>query len=134
MTHKAAFAQTIQMGIVAATIATGNMNTNVPTETIKIATAGEEGALITSLTAIPRETVTSTALYLFISKDGGATKHLLDSALMEAHTVDTTTAIVQTTFSNITKDMPVRLSLNDELYVGIGVSGNIAFTASSTDF
>ena len=134
-TFTAAFAQDTKIGTAVATLA-GTIDTDTPTNTVLITTAGADGALLTSLSAIPRATVTATALYLFVSNDGGTTKRLLDSALMEAHTVAATTAIPVTDFANISETTPIRLEANDELYVssGVALADGIVFTAQTTDF
>ena len=133
-TNTAAFAQTTKTGV--ATVTAADDLTDAPANTILLATAGADGAIFTKLTAIPRATVTASSLHLFISKDGGTTKKLLDSALMEAHTVAATTAVPQTIFTTITEDAPIRLETADELYVGSGVAlaGGIQFTGEWTDF
>ena len=134
-TFTAPFAQTTKVGTAVATLA-GTITDDAPTNTVLIATAGADGALLTSVTAIPRATVTASALYLFISKDAGTTKRLVDSALMSAHTVAVTTAIPVTDFTNISETTPIRLEAGDELYVssGVALAGGIVFTAQMTDF
>lgn len=135
ITHKAAFAQTPKIGTAEATAASV-ITTSAPTNTLLIATAGADGALLTNLTAIPRATVTASALYLFISQDSGTTKMLKDSVLMDAHTVAATTAIPVTDFADISPTTPLRLEAGDELYVstGVALASGIVFTAQTTDF
>jgi len=134
-TDTAPFAQTTKTGTAVATLA-GTIADDAPTNTLLIATAGLEGALLTSLKAVPRATVTASALYLFVSKDNGLTKRLVDSALMAAHTVAATTAIPVTDFANISDATPIRLEAGDKLYVSSSVAliGGIVFTAQYTDF
>lgn len=134
ITNTAAFAQTTKTGL--ATVAAADDLTDTPTNTILIVTGGTDGAMVTKLTAIPRATVTASRLDLFISKDSGSTKKLLDSALMTAFTVAATTAVPQTAFTRITEDAPIRLESGDELYVGSGVAlaAGIQFTAEWTNF
>ena len=134
-TFTAPFAQTTKVGTAVTTLA-GTITNDTPTNTELIQTAGADGALLTSLTAMPRATVTASALYLFVSNDSGTTKRLVDSALMEAHTVDTTTAIPVTDFTNISETTPIRLEAGDQLYVssGVALAGGIVFTAQTTDF
>lgn len=134
-TFTAPFAQTPQTATAIATTATASIDTT-PTNTQLLMTAGADGAILTRLWAIPRATVTATALYLFISKDGGTTKVLIDSELMAAQTVATTTAIAETAFGNYSETTPFRLSAGDKLYVGGGVtlSNGIVFRAEYTDF
>ena len=134
-TFTAAFAQTNITGVAEATLASV-VTTNNPTNTVLIATAGTEGALFTRLTAVPRATVAATALYVFVSKDVGATKMLVDSELMAAYTAATTTKIPKTTFVDINTTTPIRLAAGDKVYVSIAVAlaSGIVFTAELTDF
>jgi len=133
-TFTAPFAQTPQTGFAECTaVATPADDT---ANTILIGTAGADGALLTRLSAIPKATVTGTVLLLFISQDSGTTQHFVDAELLVAQTVDTTTAIAEYNFANISEDTPIRLKAGDELYVGItvAVAGGIGFTAEWTDF
>lgn len=135
-TATAPFAQTTKTETAVVTAAVGSINTSAPTNTSLIVTAGVEGALVTAISAIPRATATDNALYVFISKDSGATKELIGSVLLGAHTVATTTAIPVTKFSDVTESTPIRLEAGDQLYVGTGVAlaGGITFKAEWTDF
>jgi hypothetical protein len=134
-TFTAPFAQTPKTGIAVSTTATASIDTT-PTNTTLLVTAGADGALVTRLWAMPRATVTATTLYLFLSKDGGTTQRLVDTELMAAHTVATTTAIPETSFGNYSESTPFRLEAGDRLYVGVGVtlSNGIVFKAEFTDF
>jgi len=134
-TFTAPFAQTPKTGLAVSTTATASIDTT-PTNTTLLVTAGANGALLTRLWAIPRATVTATTLYLFLSKDGGTTLRLIDSELMGAATVNTTTAIAETSFGNYSESTPFRLEAADRLYVGVGVtlSNGIVFKAEFTDF
>lgn len=134
-TFTAPFAQTPKTAAAVATTATASIDTT-PTNTVLLLTAGSDGSIVTRLTAIPRATVTATALYLFISKDGGTTKNLIDSATMAAQTVATTAAISTTSFTSYSESSPMRLEAGDKLYVGGGVtlSNGIVFKAEYTDF
>lgn len=128
----AAFAQTPKT--LSATITGVDDLTSAPANTVIIATAGADGAIFTKLSAIPRATVTASSLHLFISRDGGTTKLLVNSALMAAHTVAATTAVPVTDFG-YTEDAPLRLEAADELYVGSGVAlaGGIEFNSEWSD-
>ena len=134
-TFTAPFAQTPKTGFAECT-AVSVLTSNTPTNTVLLATAGADGCIVTSVKAIPRDTVTATGLYLFISDDGGTTKMLVDSELMEAHTYAETTEIPETSFSKISETVPIRLEAGDELYVAIGVAttNGIVFKAEFTDF
>jgi len=91
---------------------------DAPTNTTLLVTAGTDGAILTNLHAMPRATNTAASLLLFLSKDGGTTKRLIDSALMPAATVNTTTAIQKTQFARFNELTPMRLEAGDTLYVG----------------
>lgn len=133
-TFTAPFAQTPKLSAV---VVTGADNlTDTPANTVLIETAGTDGALLTRLSAMPRATATASSLHLFVSQDSGTTKRLIDSALMAAHTVASTTAVPVTLFELITESTPIRLEAGDELYVGSGVAlgGGIVFKSEMTDF
>lgn len=134
-TFIAPFAQSPKTATAVATTATASIDTT-PTNTVLLMTAGAEGAILTRLWAIPRATVTATCLYLFVSKDGGTTKTLIDSELMAAATINTTTAIAETSFSNYSESAPLRLEAGDKLYVGgaVTLSNGIVFKVEYTDF
>lgn len=134
--HKPVFAQTPRTATAVVTTAVSDLTTNTPTNTVKLFTAGDNGAIVTSLTAVPRSTVTDSSLLLFLSKDGGTTKTLVASALMKAHTVATTTAIPATVFEDFSETEPLRIEAGDELYVGTAVtaSDGIVFTLQASDF
>lgn len=108
---------------------------DTPTNASLLVTAGAEGALVQLLSAIPRATVAATTLYLWISSDGGTTKRLFRTELMEAHTVAVNTKIPETDFG-YTEEDPLRLEANEELYVGIGVAlaSGIVFEGGWGDF
>lgn len=140
-TNTASFGTTAQNKSVVLTLA-DTVLTDTPSNTELIVTAGANplGALVTSLTATPRATVTATRMDLFISSDTGTTQRLWASVLMEAHTVAATTAIPSTAFTHpdgtaISADEPLRLKTGETLYVGAGVAlaGGIVVVSSWTD-
>lgn len=108
---------------------------DAPTNTQVLVTAGANGARVTRLTSIPRATVTATMLQLYLSKDSGTTKRLINSKLMAAHTVAATTAITQTDWG-YAEDNPLLLEAGDTLYVGQAVSlaGGISHMAEWGDY
>jgi hypothetical protein len=134
-TFTAPFAQTPKTATAVVTGAAAITN-DTPTNTVLLFTAGSDGAILTRLSAIPRATVTASSLVLFISNDTGTTKRLIDSELMAAHTVATTTAIPETAFANFSETAPLRLAAGDQLYVGsqVALAGGIIFRAEYTDF
>jgi hypothetical protein len=133
-TFTAPFAQTTRTATAVATAA-ATVADDTPGNTVLLATAGAEGAVLTRLTAIPRATVTASSLVLYLSKDGGTTQRLFDSKLMAAHTVETTTAIPVTEF-DYSESEPLRLEAGDRVYVGsrVALTEGIVFTAEFMDF
>ena len=133
-TFTAPFAQTPKTATAVCTAAA--TLTDTPSNTVLLVTAGSDGAILTRLTAIPRATVTASSLVVFISKDSGTTQRLIDSELMAAFTVATTTAIPETTFTTYSEGSPLRLEAGDRLYVGsqVALAGGIVFRAEFTNF
>lgn len=153
-THKAPFAQTPKVWTARATAAfaltgAGSLADSNPANTVLLDTpggagggAGTEGSIIVELYAMPQVTVTATLLVVFSSKDNGATKTPIASALMAAHTVSATTAIPPTVFKHangnpISETEPLRLEAGEKLYFGVGVAptgGGIVCTARPQDY
>jgi hypothetical protein len=133
-TFTAPFAQTPKTATAVCTAAAGVTN-DTPANTVELLTAGADGAILTRLTAIPRATNTASDLVLFISKDGGTTKRFMDSKLMAAYTMATTTATPVTAF-DYSETAPLRLEAGDKLFVGsqVALAGGIVFRAEFTDF
>lgn len=134
-TFTAPFAQTPKTATAVVT-AVATVTTDAPSNTVELLTAGSDGAILTRLTAIPRATVTASSLVLFISSDSGTTKRLIDSELMAAYTMATTTTVPETTFATYSETTPLRLMAGDKLYVGsqVALAGGIVFRAEYTDF
>ncbi len=134
-TFTAPFAQTPKTATAVATGAATVAN-DTPANTVELMTAGADGCIVTLVSAMPRATVTASCLALWLSKDGGATKRLIDSVLMSAHTVAATTAIPVTRFTTITEAEPIRLEAGDRLYCGsqVALASGIVFEAQYTDF
>lgn len=135
-TFTAPFAQVPKTSRALVTAAIASIASDAPTNTVKLLTAGANGAILTKLTAMPRATVTASSLCLFLSKDQGATKTLIDSELMAAYTLSATTAVPETAFGNISETSPIRLQALDEIYVGsqVALASGIAFFAQHTDY
>lgn len=135
-TYTAPFAQTPQNATAVTTGACADFDGDTPTNTVLLLTAGSEGGLLTKLTAIPRDTVTASNLMLFISDDSGTTKRLINSALLSTQTVDTTTPMTKTEFSDYSETTPLRLEALNELYVGnaVAASSGVVFFAEFTNF
>lgn len=132
----APFAQTPRTATAVTTAACVVGTNDTPTNTVLLTAAGAEGAILTNLSAMPRATATATSLLLFLSKDGGTTKRLIDSELLAAQTVNNTTAINEIQFSRYSEDSPLRLEANDQLYVGaaVALAAGIVFKAELSDF
>ena len=132
LVHKAPFGQTVRTFTAVATAAVGSLNTDTPTNTVLLATAGPEGLTINRLTAMTRATNTALALYVFLSKNG-TTKHLIMSKMAPAHTVAATTEIPVVEF-DVSALEDERLEAGDQLFVGIGATGSIVFRGSGMDY
>lgn len=123
----------------AAVVATlQNTNTDGTTGTYyEIFTAGADGAIVTSLIAYARATVTATACRLFISTDGGTTKSYMADLLMPAHTLANTTANagVVTFVNKLNPDSAIRLPANAKIYgtIAVALAGGIVFSAEYSD-
>jgi hypothetical protein len=145
-TFTAPFAQTPQTASAVATgvvslTSSGVEQSATITNSVLLLTAGADGSILTSLSAIPRATVTATALWIWSSTDGGTTKNLIASALMAAYTLAATTENTRTVFKHadgtvINETAPLRLAAGEKLYVGIGVAlaSGIMFNARYSDF
>lgn len=136
-TFTAPFAQTVNNSNVAlkdavagGTLITGDSVPNI----VLLFTAGTEGSLVTSITAIPRGNVSATLIYLFLSSDNGTSSRLIDSILIPTQTLSTTIAITPFSFTNYTEDYPLRLKANERIYAALSVSNNIVVSARGMDY
>lgn len=125
-TFTAPFAQTSKTGIETVTTATPAL----------ITTAGVDGAIFTSLSALPAGTVTASRLRLLLSKDSGVTKEFIRAAVLAAYTEDTTTAPTLVVFDAISESTPIRLEAGDELYIETSTAqaSGVTFFAEWTDY
>lgn len=146
-TFTAPFAQTPNAWDAVATTATpltgtGSVADDAPANAALLGTAGAEGGIVTEISAMPRATVTATALYLWSSTDGtGTIKRLVASALMPAYTLAATTENARTVFKHadgtvISESAPLRMKAGEKLYCGIGVTlaSGVVFSVRETDF
>lgn len=133
-TFTAPFAQTPKTATAVCTAA-ATVTNDAPTNTVLLLTAGAEGAILTKLTAMPRATVTASDLVVFLSKDGGTTKRMIDSKLMSAYTMAATTATPVTAF-DYSESAPLRLEAGDEIYVGsqVALASGIVFRAECMEY
>lgn len=111
---------------------------NTPTNTALLFTAGAEGAILTSLWAIPRGLVPAAiGLYLFRSPDGGGNKFLVDSEAMAVFsTFNGGLKIPKTKFTEYSELSAMRLGPGESLYGGIGVASTpgIVFFAQESEY
>lgn len=146
-TMTAPFAQTPNTASAVATTAValtpnGVDSSSTVTNSVLLMTAGADGCVITSLSALPRATVTASQLCVWSSTDSGTTKYLVASALMPAYTLAATTQNVPTVFKHpdnstvINETTPLRLKAGEQLYVGtlVTLSSGIVFNARYMDF
>lgn len=145
-TFTAPFAQVPQSSSAVATTAVSLTTSGVEqsatvTNSVLLCTAGANGSILTELSALPRATVTATALFLWSSPDG-VNKYLVATALMGAATLAATTQLVPTIFKHadnttlISETAPLRLAAGEKLYVGVGVTlaAGVVFNARFSDF
>ena len=107
-------------------------NTNPP-NTVKLLTAGQNGARVIRLAAIPIETVTSNFLQLYRSKDSGGAKYLCATAMGLADTVSGTDAPNLVDFG-YSEERPMLLEGNEELYVASGIAKSYSFYAEYAEY
>lgn len=137
MTFTAPFAQTAKTLSVAVTAAIAGLGTDAVTGTQLLVTAGANGAIVSSISAMPRATVTASSLVLFLVKSSTPTIYRpIDSVLMAAYTLAATTAIPVTAFALISDATPLRLEAGDKLYAGsqVALAAGIVFTGRWMDY
>lgn len=142
--NTAVFAQTpktAQAVVTAAIALTGasSLASDECANTQALLIAGEDGALVSRITLVPRGTVTAHSAYLFVRRASEAvpTRRLLDAIAVPAKTASTTVPpSVQSFTIAINESTPLRLGAGDELHVGISVAQavGVAFSAEYTDF
>jgi len=135
-TNLAKFAQRAMSDTVTATAAITNLNSDAPTNTVKMFTTGSKGGILTRLTVLPRGTCTATSLLLFTSKDAGTTKKYKDSETLAAQTAGVSGRNDEVVFGNYSEARPGRLGPNVEVYVGLGVAqtAGVDFSYEYSDF
>lgn len=133
MTHKAPFPQTPKTKSVVVTAACTIADDN-PANTVELLTVGENGAVLTRLTASQRATNTASTLALFLSKNGAA-KQLIDTAQLVAATVSATAAVKPTKF-DYSESNTLRLEKGDKLFVGsmVALAAGIVFKAEWSEY
>lgn len=108
---------------------------DAPTTSVLLVTFGANGGRLMGLTAVPRATVTATRLDMWLSKDSGTTKRLIDTALMAAHTVAATTEIPTTDFG-YSPDNYIDFEAADRIYMSTAVTlaGGIVICAKYAEY
>jgi len=120
----------------AATAALANANTvltDVPTNTVLLATAGPNGGRVTRISAIPRAALAATVIQLFRSTDAGVTKRLFDCALMPACAMTTGTDIPTTDFG-YSETNPILLQAGETIHAALGAAANVCVLAEWGDY
>ena len=120
-TFTAPFAQTpkTSYGI---SVAANTTLTSDPDDTVLVCTAGADGAIVTRITVIPRVTLTASVAYLYLSKDTGTTKILIDAVTLAADTANTWDLPLLVVFPQYSETTPLRLEAADRLYFGVSVA------------
>jgi len=120
LTADAVFPQGINTGTAVTTLLAA-ITGDTPSNTVKIFTAGANGALLTRLSALPRSTAAANSLYAWVSSDTGTTKRLIKAKLVASDTVSTTDIPTEIDFG-YSLSAPLLLKAGEEVYVGQGVS------------
>jgi hypothetical protein len=103
--------------------------TDTPSNSVELVPAQTKGCRLTRITTLARATNTATEVQLFTSTDSGTTKKFLDSALMAAYTVATTTKQTKGDFQ-YSESFPLILAAGESLYAAISVANTgIVFRA-----
>jgi hypothetical protein len=96
----------------------------------------EDGTMIVGLGAMARGAVGTAGLLLFLSKDNGATKQLLDSTSYSGFSLSPTASIPRAQFTRFSESTPFRLGKDQELYVGsmVALPAGFVFEAEVVHF
>ena len=117
---------------------TGSLADGSPANTVLLGTAGVDGALVTSVTVVPRATNTATMAALFVRRtaDAAAARQLIAAVTVAAQTVSATTGLTTVNLNVATEFEPLRLGAGDELWVGVGTTqaGGLVFSARAVQF
>lgn len=117
-----------------AEVATANTSYDVPVNTVVLAVAGPNGARLTRITAIPRETVADTQLQLYRDGDGGgANRRFFRSARMPAYVMAVSTEAPTTDFG-YSDDNPLILAPGEKIYAAAAISKKLTFSAEWADY
>lgn len=92
------------------------------------------GALVKRIYAISRATASAeNNCQLYRSKTSGTTMFYADNVILPAGAVGSSAAAVKAVF-DYTADEPLRLAAGEELWVAIGLAGNVIFVAEYEAF
>ena len=117
-----------------AEVTTGNTNYDTPGNTAVLITAGANGARVTRVSAIPRETVADTQLQLYRDGDGsGTNKRFFRSAKMASYTMASGTEAPITDFG-YSDDNPLILGAGEKVYAATALTKKITFNAEWADY
>ncbi len=117
-----------------AEVTTGNTNYDTPASLGTLITAGANGARVTRITAIPRESVADTQLQLYRDGNGsGTNKRFFESAKMATYTLTSATEVPTTDFG-YSDDNPLILAPGEVVYCGTALSKKITFNAEWADY
>lgn len=130
------FAQQIRTVDCILTLAVASINTDTPTNIVKLCDADPvRGSILPRIWAFPLATNQPTALYLFLQKKNGVIQRLKDAETMAAQSVSAAAAPNETTFNNFTEARPLRLGPGESLWGGLGVAQpGVCLSAEIADF
>lgn len=130
------FGQTNKTETAVVTGAVASITTDAPSNTVALFTAGEEGSIISNISAMPRSEISDTSLLLFLGTNEGTTKRLIDSVQIKAFAITPGAAVQKTSFPDITPDTPLRLMKGQTLWVGslVALPAGIVVAAKGMDF
>ena len=125
--HKAPFPQSVKRlrgRVAAATAAPYTTTANMVQATAGglAYTAPAEGGLLSSLQATPRNTCGATALYLFMSEDGGATRDLIATGTAPAYAQTTGAAPTPAPLTFVNGASEYLIPANATFYWAAGVA------------
>lgn len=127
-TNTAVLPQTPVTASAVVTASKTTYNDNVNAVRLIPAATVPNGALIKKLSAIPRASVTASQLQIYRSPDQGTTLYLVDSALLPAYTMSSTTAVPKTDFGYADSNI-LKLKAGEELWCAsaVALSAGIVF-------
>lgn len=117
-----------------AEVTLANASYDAPSNTAVLAVAGPNGARLTRITAIPRESVADTQLQLYRDGDGsGTNRRFFRSARMAAYAMAVGTEAPVTDFG-YSDDNPMILAPGEKVYAATAISKKLTFCAEWADY